>query len=298
MNPSLIALGVAVIIVIFVLVHIVGLNFVIGTGEFFFGKPKLKFLKSAIGQQGLAFSFNFNPAKEPARYDKVKVRLFNPFGKPEQVEIAKPFDPQKQPFSLDVDMGSAWNNIINATELARATIQVELSATKDGVSHQYDFNAQKFFKLMNESTQSIEQTSDENAKDQQEPVFSSYKTGLPHSMIADQVPGKGVHLKIATNPAFADVFGSPVPGQAAAGGGGGAGGAAAENFPVSKVWIIEGCIVCNACEDIYPEVFDVQTDTCIVRPDAAPGSELLKDGLKIAEAADACPVEVIKYDKA
>ncbi|MCB9091049.1 MAG: ferredoxin [Halobacteriovoraceae bacterium] len=82
------------------------------------------------------------------------------------------------------------------------------------------------------------------------------------------------------------------------GGGGGAagaaaGGAPAENFAVSKVWIAPGCIVCNACEDIYPEVFDVQADTCIIRPNAP-----LDNGLKIQEAAEACPVEVIKFDKA
>ncbi|MGE0207338.1 MAG: ferredoxin [Candidatus Babeliales bacterium] len=54
-----------------------------------------------------------------------------------------------------------------------------------------------------------------------------------------------------------------------------------------------GCIVCNACEDIYKEVFEVKADTCIIRPNAP-----LDDGLRIQEAAEACPVEVIKFTKA
>ena len=65
------------------------------------------------------------------------------------------------------------------------------------------------------------------------------------------------------------------------------------NFAVSKVWIEPGCIVCNACEDIFPEVFEVLADTCIIRPGAP-----LDDGLKVEEAAEACPVEVIKFTKA
>ena len=43
---------------------------------------------------------------------------------------------------------------------------------------------------------------------------------------------------------------------------------------------------------IIPEVFEVQDATCIIRPDAP-----LTDGLRIVEAAEACPVEVIKFDK-
>ncbi|OIQ16530.1 MAG: hypothetical protein BM556_14670 [Bacteriovorax sp. MedPE-SWde] len=75
--------------------------------------------------------------------------------------------------------------------------------------------------------------------------------------------------------------------------GAGAGEAAVENFSVAKVWIEDGCIVCNACEGIFPEVFDVTEDNCVIRPDAP-----LIDGLKILEAAEACPTEVIKFDKA
>ena len=81
---------------------------------------------------------------------------------------------------------------------------------------------------------------------------------------------------------------------------------------ISKVWIEEGCIVCNACETTCPEVFHVTEDTCHIRADVrADGSEdtnlATKTPLKgdsgadledqIVEAAEGCPVEVIKFEK-
>lgn len=60
---------------------------------------------------------------------------------------------------------------------------------------------------------------------------------------------------------------------------------------ISKVWIEEGCIVCDACEDVCPEVFKVTEDSCeVLNVDF----EEFED--EIAEAAEACPVEVIKYE--
>ncbi|MBD61489.1 hypothetical protein CL645_01335 [bacterium] len=65
------------------------------------------------------------------------------------------------------------------------------------------------------------------------------------------------------------------------------------NLKIGKVWIAPGCIVCNACEEICPDVFDVQEETCVIRDD--PNLELVQD---IVDAADACPVEVIKFQPA
>ncbi|MEC8399540.1 MAG: ferredoxin, partial [Candidatus Thermoplasmatota archaeon] len=79
---------------------------------------------------------------------------------------------------------------------------------------------------------------------------------------------------------------------------------------VAKVWIDEDCITCDACQDICPEVFEVTDESsyilAAVRTDGvfdrnvggAPlvgtlGAEL---GDIIIEAAEACPVEVIKYE--
>lgn len=79
---------------------------------------------------------------------------------------------------------------------------------------------------------------------------------------------------------------------------------------ITKVWIDEGCIVCNACETACPEVFNVTEDTCTIRPEVRVDgkddenrvalSELKDDNGteledQIIEAAEGCPVEVIKF---
>ncbi len=65
---------------------------------------------------------------------------------------------------------------------------------------------------------------------------------------------------------------------------------------VIKVWIDPGCIVCDACETACPEVFEVLEETCIIRPDAL-NAEFTKPLTEsIIEAAEECPVDVIKFD--
>jgi len=81
---------------------------------------------------------------------------------------------------------------------------------------------------------------------------------------------------------------------------------------ITKVWIEEGCIVCNACEAECPDVFLVTDTTCVIKADVrVDGQETenrdekaeLKEELQtsleaaIEAAAAGCPVEVIKYDK-
>lgn len=65
---------------------------------------------------------------------------------------------------------------------------------------------------------------------------------------------------------------------------------------VTRVWIDPGCIVCDACETDCPEVFEVQEETCIIRPEAtkADFNQLLTPHIRIA--ADNCPVDVIKFE--
>jgi ferredoxin len=82
---------------------------------------------------------------------------------------------------------------------------------------------------------------------------------------------------------------------------------------ITKVWIEEGCIVCNACDAECPDVFLVTDTTCVIKADVREdGQETenrdemsalkaefqtsLEDG--IVAAAAGCPVEVIKYEKA
>jgi len=61
---------------------------------------------------------------------------------------------------------------------------------------------------------------------------------------------------------------------------------------VTKVWIDEGCIVCDACETTCPEVFEVTEDTCLIKDGVNP-NDFSED---IIEAADGCPVDVIIYE--
>lgn len=66
-------------------------------------------------------------------------------------------------------------------------------------------------------------------------------------------------------------------------------------MPFQRIWIEEGCISCNLCEDLVAEVFEVPAgDTCRLRPDYL--AQLARADLqaKTKEAVEACPVEVIK----
>ncbi len=79
---------------------------------------------------------------------------------------------------------------------------------------------------------------------------------------------------------------------------------------ITSVWIEEGCIVCNACETTCPEVFSVTEDSCVIRAESrTDGAEDENDKARspltdeisdessdaIEEAAEGCPVEVIKF---
>jgi len=60
---------------------------------------------------------------------------------------------------------------------------------------------------------------------------------------------------------------------------------------IKKVWIEEGCISCGLCSENCPEVFKLD-DMAEVRD-----SVNYKDNEScIIEAAENCPVEVIKYE--
>lgn len=61
---------------------------------------------------------------------------------------------------------------------------------------------------------------------------------------------------------------------------------------ITKVWIEEGCTVCNLCEDTAPEVFEVNDETCLVKD----GVDFNAHEEEIIQAAEECPVEIIKYE--
>ena len=76
---------------------------------------------------------------------------------------------------------------------------------------------------------------------------------------------------------------------------------------IFSVYIEEGCITCDACEEAAPEVFEVTDDTCFIKSDVRldggfdrndSKSALKKEVINtlsddIFDAADGCPVDVI-----
>lgn len=262
------------------LVGIGALSLLSGAVNFLFVKPKLSFLKTTKGPNGFAFGFNLGQSAEDVKYDTLRIQLFNPFGSPTQADVAREFDGSDNDFARDLDLGEAFHVIKTAKGLDQATVEITISATRGSVFQTFTMKGAEFISKLNESYETADSFNQKHA-----PLKDDFKYKVPErSFIAPPLPKTGKALKLATNPEFAGQF------AGAAGDAGGA--AAAANFAVTKVWIEPGCIVCNACEGIFPEVFEVTDSTCLIRPGAP-----LNDGLKIQEAAEACPVEVIKFTK-
>jgi ferredoxin len=60
---------------------------------------------------------------------------------------------------------------------------------------------------------------------------------------------------------------------------------------IKKVWIEEGCTACGLCEEISPDVFIVEDEAIVI--EGVNYSDFEED---IIEAAESCPVEVIKHE--
>jgi ferredoxin len=59
---------------------------------------------------------------------------------------------------------------------------------------------------------------------------------------------------------------------------------------INKVWIIDGCTACGLCVDTCPDVFEMQESATVIE-----GADFNANEALIKEAAESCPVEVIKY---
>lgn len=281
MNTTFLAMGVALFLAVNVLLGIGALSLLTGAFHFLFIKPRIKFLRSQYGQNGFAFGFTWDQTADEVRFNQIKIHLFNPFGSPTQLEITRDFDPCGDSFAQDLNLGAPLKALVGAQGFSDATVEIELSATKGGITHQISMKGINFLEKMTVA----DETADEfNKKHKTEKVKPVYISTPDRSFIAGPLPKTGKALKLATNPEFAASF-------AGSGAETGAGTGVA-NYSISKVWIEPGCIVCDACAAIFPEVFEVTDTTCIIKPGAP-----LNDGLKIQEAAEACPVEVIKFTK-
>ena len=62
---------------------------------------------------------------------------------------------------------------------------------------------------------------------------------------------------------------------------------------IQKVWIEEDCTACELCVDTCPDVFEMGDEIAQV----IGGADLIQNEGCIIEAAENCPVEVIKYKK-
>lgn len=282
MNTTFIAMAVAILMGLGLLIGLAVLSLLSGALNFLFVKPKLDILRSQLGETGFAFALSWDQSAEPVKYDRIRLHLFNPFGKPAQLDIQREFDGSSDDFARDVDMGPAMKELLGATNLDQATLEVEVISSTDMTTHKISMKGSEFKTKLQNATVTAEDMKEKFTVVKEKPRFE-----IPErTFISPPLPKTAKQLKLATNPIFAGEF------AGAAAGAGGAGAPAANNFSVSKVWIEPGCIVCDACEGIYPEVFEVTDTTCIIRPGAP-----LDDGLKIQEAAEACPVEVIKFTK-
>lgn len=60
-----------------------------------------------------------------------------------------------------------------------------------------------------------------------------------------------------------------------------------------RVWVEDGCILCNLCAEVAPEVFVLEDEQCYVRPDA----DLEQNDESIRQLTIDCPVSVIRYEE-
>jgi ferredoxin len=61
---------------------------------------------------------------------------------------------------------------------------------------------------------------------------------------------------------------------------------------ITRVWIEPGCISCHYSEATCPAVFHVGDQGAVVRP----GADLAAHEQDIRDAAEGCPVQVIRFE--
>jgi len=65
-----------------------------------------------------------------------------------------------------------------------------------------------------------------------------------------------------------------------------------KTMSIKKVWIDEGCTACALCAELCPDVFAMEDEATVIE-----GITYADHEQNIKEAADCCPVGVIKYSE-
>jgi ferredoxin len=60
---------------------------------------------------------------------------------------------------------------------------------------------------------------------------------------------------------------------------------------ITKVWVEDGCTSCGLCEGTAPDIFEIDDVSEVIEGAVFEGHED-----EIEQAAEECPVEVIKYE--
>lgn len=59
---------------------------------------------------------------------------------------------------------------------------------------------------------------------------------------------------------------------------------------ITKVWVEDGCTSCGLCEGTAPDIFEIDDISEVIS-----GADFSGHEDEIVQAAEECPVEVIKY---
>ena len=65
---------------------------------------------------------------------------------------------------------------------------------------------------------------------------------------------------------------------------------------VTRVWIEPGCVACDSCQTMCPDVFERREETGTIRPQARAAAFTRPRTDAIMDAADKCPLNAIKFE--
>lgn len=107
-------------------------------------RPRIKILSSSEGENGFSFAFKWNQKRQPVKFNRVRIRLFNPYGSPTQVDVMKNFTAQDKPFKQDLNMGPGFKRLLNSQGLENSVVQIEVMSQESGMTHLFSMKGKVF----------------------------------------------------------------------------------------------------------------------------------------------------------